>query len=82
MIGSRVGKQVMKLSKQSQGLKMFMRFSRNRNEFDDEDLNEIVDMMEERGEEGFKKVSNYENVISKLSSSLSIGDVLDVFQEH
>lgn len=58
---------------------MFMRFSRNRNEFDDEDLNEIVDMMEERGEEGFKKVSNYENVISKLSSSLSIGDVLDVF---
>lgn len=82
MIGSRVGKQVMKLSKQSQGLKMFMRFSKNRNEFDDEDLNEIVDMMEERGEEGFKKVSNYENVISKLSSSLSIGDVLDVFQEH
>lgn len=33
-------------------------------------------------EEGFKKVSNYENVISKLSSSLSIMDVLEVFQEH
>jgi len=36
----------------------------------------------EEDEEGFKKVSNYENLISKLSSSLSVLDVLDVFEEH
>lgn len=33
-------------------------------------------------ESGFKKVSNYENVISKLSGSLSISDVLDIYQEN
>jgi hypothetical protein len=63
---------------------MFMRFTSSKNEFEEnenmiEDMNEDMDIMEEREEEGFKKVSNYENVISKLSSSLSIADVLEVY---
>jgi hypothetical protein len=65
-------------------MKMFMRFTSSKNEFEEnenmiEDMNEDMDIMEEREEEGFKKVSNYENVISKLSSSLSIADVLEVY---
>ena len=41
-----------------------------------------MDEDDHMGHEAFNKVSNYENVISKLSSSLSIQDVLDTFKEH
>lgn len=64
---------------------MFLKFSSMReekdNEFEEEGLeeNQREDLM---NSEGFKKVSNYENVISKLSSSLSVTDVLETFQEH
>lgn len=82
---SRVGRQINKMLKCQKETRIFYKFcsmkDEKENEFEEEE-EDVEFGSEMTTQDGFKKVSNYENVISKLSSSLSISDVLDVFQEH